>query len=952
MLVVLVSHDGAIWLPAVLDALADQSRAPAYVVAVDTGSRDGSPDLIEERGVPVVSTPVATGYGTAVASALQEADRAGLTPEWLWLLHDDSAPHERALEQLLEAAREHPDAALIGPKLREWPSLLRMLEVGVTISGTGRRETGLEAGEYDQGQHDEIRDVLAVNTAGLLIRSAALERLGGLEPLLPVFGADVDLGWRAADAGLRTIVVPSAVVFHAEAARRGLRRTPLTGAHQHLEERRAGLFVLLANSRRFAPLLQVPRLVLGTALRSIGFLAVREPARALDDLVALISVMGHPGALVAARRERAALRVADPADVRRLHAPPWVPYRHGLDVLIDLGVALTHQAGDVAERRREAAAGRDPSSFAARRRESLGADGAEEDTGLVARFVTTPVAVLTAVVVLIAVVASRHAVGGVAGGGLSPTPSSVGDWWRLLIEQRHPLLQGTSVPAPAYLLPLAILGTLLGGSAGAAVSLALLICVPMGLWGAWRFLRVLGRLASLSGMPRWLILWGATTYALLPVVSGAWSDGRLGPVVAATLLPWLAHAALGLADPEVDRRRRAGWRAGLLAAVVVAFAPLTWLVLVVLAAGVVAVGVAVVPSAMLDRTVWGPILTVLLVPVALLAPWWLWSLTSGTGAGLLLDIGRLPAAHVDGLDLLAGRLDGLGAPRVVGLVLPVLALVALVPRRSRAAVSICWAVAAVVGLLAAVLSFWRHDLAAATVTPSLTVVPVLLQGCFVIAVMLAAQTVVQARARPGVRRPLPARASLAALAVVGLAVPAVGLGWFVADPGVTIDDAADDIPAYMVQSAQQGPEHAILVLRGSTVAGLTYLVRRGDGVTLGEDEIIALSPADRSFTRDVGAFAARPTPEVVDTLARNGVEYVVLPAPADSDVAAALDATPGLVRSGAEDRQTRAWRIDRALDDGGVAAQRSVLRTLAVSLQGLAVLVVMALCVPTRRRTS
>ena len=52
--------------------------------------------------------------------------------------------------------------------------------------------------------------------------------------------------------------------------------------------------------------------------------------------------------------------------------------------------------------------------------------------------------------------------------------------------------------------------------------------------------------------------------------------------------PWLAHAALGFADPEPDRRWRAAWRTGLLLAVAAAFEPVLWafalvLTLVVLA---------------------------------------------------------------------------------------------------------------------------------------------------------------------------------------------------------------------------------------------------------------------------------------------------------------------------------------------------------------------------------
>ena len=51
------------------------------------------------------------------------------------------------------------------------------------------------------------------------------------------------------------------------------------------------------------------------------------------------------------------------------------------------------------------------------------------------------------------------------------------------------------------------------------------------LWGAWRMLRVVGRLVDPGGSPRWLVALGAVTYALVPVTSGALGDGRLGVVV-------------------------------------------------------------------------------------------------------------------------------------------------------------------------------------------------------------------------------------------------------------------------------------------------------------------------------------------------------------------------------------------------------------------------------------
>ena len=103
-------------------------------------------------------------------------------------------------------------------------------------------------------------------------------------------------------------MVPQAVVFHAEAAHRGVRRTPLTGRHTHYQERRAALFTSLANVSSRALLWQYVRLFMGSLLRVLGYLAVRSVGEALDELAAVLSVHGRPGQVRAARRQRTASR--------------------------------------------------------------------------------------------------------------------------------------------------------------------------------------------------------------------------------------------------------------------------------------------------------------------------------------------------------------------------------------------------------------------------------------------------------------------------------------------------------------------------------------------------------------------------------------------------------------------------------------------------------------------
>ena len=95
---------------------------------------------------------------------------------------------------------------------------------------------------------------------------------------------------------------------------------------------------------------------------------------------------------------------------------------------------------------------------------------------------------------------------------------------------------------------------------------------------------------------------------------------------------------------------------------------------------------------------------------------------------------------------------------------------------------------------------------------------------------------------------------------------------------------------------------------------------------------------------------------MVSDLAKAGIQYVVLPSPADGDVAAGLDATDGLVQASAESRTTRAWSVAPPVDPHAMDGPGSLARAVLLVVQGIALLVVLVLCLPTwrasrRRRT-
>ncbi len=347
---VVVAHDGARWLPRSLAAIAAQSREVDAVVGVDTGSRDASADLLREHlgASHVVEVDRRTGFGAAVRAGLdhlqaQDADQTR-GADWVWLLHDDSAAEPRALEHLLDAATASSQVGVVGPKLVSWADPTRLLEAGLTVSRGGRRVTGVAPDERDQGQHDHRTDVLAVGTAGMLVDRALWDRLGGLDPALPLLRDDIDLCWRAHLAGRRVVLAPRAVVADAQAATRGLREVDAVRAPLRRVDRRASLQVALARCSWPALPILWAWLLVGGVVRSFGLLLAKAPRRAADELLVTLAVTATPWTWLGSRWRARGTRRVRRRDVSGLFGPRLAWLRHGAERLG--GLAARDAAAD------------------------------------------------------------------------------------------------------------------------------------------------------------------------------------------------------------------------------------------------------------------------------------------------------------------------------------------------------------------------------------------------------------------------------------------------------------------------------------------------------------------------------------------------------------------------------------------------------------------------------
>ncbi|RSS34472.1 family 2 glycosyl transferase [Streptomyces sp. WAC05858] len=927
---VLVAHDGARWLPDALSGLLGQERPVQSVIAADTGSADDSARLLtaalgDER---VLHMARRSGFGTAVAEAVRAApvlgpeeltylkrpsgwdpvnrtwrDDAYDLPElphgepvqWLWLLHDDCAPEPDALAELLRVVdaelTANREPAIVGPKLRGWYDRRQLLEVGVSIARSGRRWTGLERREQDQGQHDQVRPVLSVSSAGMLVRRDVWEELGGFDARLPLMRDDVDLCWRAQAAGHQVLIAPDAVLRHAEASARERRPIDCVGrsvANPHRVDKAGAVYTLLVNTRGALLPYVMLRLLFGTLLRTLAYLVGKVPGQALDEVAGLFGILLRPGRILAARKRRGR-PATEPSELRPLFPPPGATVRATVEqVASNIG---GRSEPELSSGGRHGAVESGP-----------GGDDADfleiEQFARLKRIARKPGPMLFLVLLVVSLVACRDLLGAgaLAGGALLPAPAHVSELWSSYVDGWHPVGTGGTQSAPPYLAALAALSTVFLGSTGFTLTLLLVCSVPLA-----------GFIAYFASRPlvesRLLRAWGSVAYAFLPAATGALAGGRLGTAVLAVLLPLMARAAAAASGFTSNGTRLPSWRAAwayaLLLTFTMAFTPVVWPMALLLGAGVLVLRHR--QSGTEQLMGYGlRFLTVVVTPLVVLAPWSLDLLTDPARfleeAGL--DRGAGSASALDLLALSPGGPKGGGTLLLLGFVLA--ALAALMRGERQTVVRTAWVVA-LTGFLFAAFTGGSGWAGPATLVYGLALLTAGVVGAENARERVAAQNF-------GWRQPV---ALLIAVATVAAPLYAA-VSWMVsgADGPVERRDPSQ-VPAFVAaESATEDQARTLVLGGGSSAAHADYALVRGSGARLGEGELAAAGGADTRLDGVVANLIAGSGADQTRQLGGYAVRYVYVQKGAPSEMERVLNATPGLTQLSREHGGVL-WRVDQ-----------------------------------------
>ena len=205
-----------------LESLLDTAQGVCLeVIVVDNASTDGAADMVEQEFPEVILVRNLSNRGFARAN-----NQAGRRAQgrYLFFLNNDTLIPQEALGQLLEFARAHPEAGIVGPRLcdaagrtqvsyRLEPTVATLLHRTALL-----RWTGLLRGAYHRYRRSDFRTettrpVEVLMGAAMLIPRDVFEQVGGWDEEFTFGGEDIDLSTRIRRTG-QVIYHPDVEIVH------------------------------------------------------------------------------------------------------------------------------------------------------------------------------------------------------------------------------------------------------------------------------------------------------------------------------------------------------------------------------------------------------------------------------------------------------------------------------------------------------------------------------------------------------------------------------------------------------------------------------------------------------------------------------------------------------------------------------------------------------------------
>jgi N-acetylglucosaminyl-diphospho-decaprenol L-rhamnosyltransferase len=214
--VVVVTYNSIEYLERCLESVAGHE-----LIVVDHGSTDGTLELVRDRFPQArLIEQENRGFGGGMNAGMRAA--AG---RYFLLLNADAWILADGVERLRAFADDHPEAAVVGPRLlnpdgslqpsvRGFPTLWRLATEYFFLRKLAPRSRLFNAFFGAGFDHRSVREADWLGAACLLVRRDAVEEVGYFDEDYFLFSEEVDWCWRFWQAGWKVLFFPGAEVMH------------------------------------------------------------------------------------------------------------------------------------------------------------------------------------------------------------------------------------------------------------------------------------------------------------------------------------------------------------------------------------------------------------------------------------------------------------------------------------------------------------------------------------------------------------------------------------------------------------------------------------------------------------------------------------------------------------------------------------------------------------------
>ena len=218
--VIILNWNTKDYLSRFLPGLIESVGRLGEIIVADSGSDDGSMEMMAERFPGVRTIPLGKNYGFTGGYNRAIASLDGEGFDYYLLINSDIEVPSGWLEPLVGWMDSHPGCGACGPKLKSFHDRSSFEYAGAAGGLMDKygypfcRGRVMKKVEKDSGQYDSPKDVMWVSGACLLTRASLWKELGGLDSRFFAHFEEIDYCWRLLRKGFSVTVVPDSEVYH------------------------------------------------------------------------------------------------------------------------------------------------------------------------------------------------------------------------------------------------------------------------------------------------------------------------------------------------------------------------------------------------------------------------------------------------------------------------------------------------------------------------------------------------------------------------------------------------------------------------------------------------------------------------------------------------------------------------------------------------------------------